>query len=281
MNNADLLALEQIRKAAGNAVSEPVWDMIEAEVVSKGIVGLSGTARIIVESVVRKHGGNSHNQNAHGGKGGGSSSSAGGDPAGSDAGPINRAPAGGASGKFGTPDYVKTDSISGKVYQRGQKPREVMSPEDRKLVTQTSRKQIEDAEGKGIQPPEGGRFLSEPSERGYRLSSHGAVMNQAEINGGSTPRVKTHTGGSATVKGFKNKNDVTDGDIIGVAGSGMKTTTYVVVGRSQKTGARGGTFEQLQVRSIGKNGKPTGQVVDIGLQELDSAVSILSPRQSR
>lgn len=280
MREADLIALQQIRKAAGNVISEPVWQVIEAEVLEKGISGLSGTARLVVNGVVAKHGGNSHNQDSHGhGGGGGSSSSAAASD--SDTGPINRAPAGGASGKFGSPDYVKVGSISGQVSQRGKPVRENMSAEDRELVLTTSRKQVEDAKGQGMQPPEGGRFLG-LGDGSHRLSSHGQVMHQAEINGGSTPRVKTDNGGSATVKGFKNKADIADGDVIGLTGNRPgKTGAYVVVGRAQVPGQRGGTFEKLEVRSIGKNGKPTGAVQQIGLQEIDEAVSILSPRQSR
>ena len=74
MKITDKIVLEEVRKASANTIPDAVWDVIEAEVAVKGITGLSGTARAVIESVVQKHGGNSHNQKNHaGGRGGGGS----------------------------------------------------------------------------------------------------------------------------------------------------------------------------------------------------------------
>ena len=74
MKITDKIVLEEVRKASANTIPDAVWDVIEAEVAVKGIKNLSGTARAVIESVVQKHGGNSHNQKDHAsGSGGGSS----------------------------------------------------------------------------------------------------------------------------------------------------------------------------------------------------------------
>lgn len=68
MKMADVFVLQQIRKNSN--VPDAVWQEIEVAVMEKGILGLTGTAKVIVESEVRKHG--SHDQSSHGrGRGGG------------------------------------------------------------------------------------------------------------------------------------------------------------------------------------------------------------------
>jgi hypothetical protein len=68
MKMADMLVLQQIRKNSN--VPDAVWQEIEVAVMEKGILGLTGTAKAIVESEVRKHA--SHDQSSHGrGRGGG------------------------------------------------------------------------------------------------------------------------------------------------------------------------------------------------------------------
>jgi hypothetical protein len=71
MTMADLLVLQQLRKNSN--VPDAVWQEIEVAAMEKGISGLTGTAKAIVEAEVRKHG--SHDQSSHGrGRGGGAKS---------------------------------------------------------------------------------------------------------------------------------------------------------------------------------------------------------------
>lgn len=70
MNLTDRAALDSIRKAAGNAVPEGVWEIVEKQAADQGgLLALTGTAQALVQAVVVKHG--KHDQSSHGRKGGG------------------------------------------------------------------------------------------------------------------------------------------------------------------------------------------------------------------
>jgi hypothetical protein len=56
MKPADRAALETLRKAAQCSVPEGVWAEIAKQADEVGILGLTGTARSVVESIVNKHG---------------------------------------------------------------------------------------------------------------------------------------------------------------------------------------------------------------------------------
>lgn len=64
MTSADDMALAEIRKLAGDEIPEAVWDVVRNQVAEVGVRGLTGTARALVEGLVRKHG--SHDQSSHG-----------------------------------------------------------------------------------------------------------------------------------------------------------------------------------------------------------------------
>lgn len=85
MNEADVIALQTIRKAAENLIPDETWEVMEKQVAEVGIRGLAGTSRAIVEGIVRKHGepgdrgySRLHPSDGSGGSSGGSS--AGGSP---------------------------------------------------------------------------------------------------------------------------------------------------------------------------------------------------------
>lgn len=109
MNEADVIALEILRKVAGDDVPSELWAAVEKQVAEVGILGLTGTARLLVEGVVRKHGGSSHNQKDHGrGGGGGGGSNAGGGKAGGGG--------GGQVGIEGTPGKpMKLEDAAGRM----------------------------------------------------------------------------------------------------------------------------------------------------------------------
>jgi hypothetical protein len=102
MNPADRSLLESLQKAA--APDPVLWAAVEAEVEKAGGVRVTGgAARAVIDGLVRKHGGNSHDQKTHGGGGsrGGSSSSGG---------------SGGGSG--GEPAKAPSDIMVGQAAER-------------------------------------------------------------------------------------------------------------------------------------------------------------------
>ena len=56
MKDADFVALQTLRDAAGPSITDAVWDQVEQQVTDVGMLGLTGTARAIVEGIVRKSG---------------------------------------------------------------------------------------------------------------------------------------------------------------------------------------------------------------------------------
>lgn len=95
MRESDRIFLETLRAGVGSTVDESTWGLVEKQVAESGVRGLTGSARMVVESLVAKHGGSSHNQKTHaaGGGGGGGESSSGGSKGGS-----------GGKGSVGTDD---------------------------------------------------------------------------------------------------------------------------------------------------------------------------------
>jgi hypothetical protein len=57
MTNADAEALKIVRQAANGLVPDDVWATVEKQVSEVGVTGLTGTARAIVEGIVRTAGG--------------------------------------------------------------------------------------------------------------------------------------------------------------------------------------------------------------------------------
>ena len=91
MRESDRIFLEALRAGVGSTVDESTWGVVEKQVAESGVRGLTGSARMVVESLVAKHGGSSHNQKTHASGGGGGESSSGGSKSG-----------GGAGGSVGT-----------------------------------------------------------------------------------------------------------------------------------------------------------------------------------
>lgn len=78
MRESERIFLETLRAGVGSNVDKTTWGVVEKQVAESGVRGLTGSARMMVESLVAKHG--SHNQashNPHAGGGGGGSSSGG------------------------------------------------------------------------------------------------------------------------------------------------------------------------------------------------------------
>jgi hypothetical protein len=56
MTDADSQALKSMKKAADGLIPAEVWETVEKQAAEVGVLGLTGTARAIVEGLVRKHG---------------------------------------------------------------------------------------------------------------------------------------------------------------------------------------------------------------------------------
>lgn len=56
MRPGDAEALHALQKAAGDVLPGPVWKAIEAEVEEVGMLGLTGSSRVIIDNLVAKHG---------------------------------------------------------------------------------------------------------------------------------------------------------------------------------------------------------------------------------
>ena len=90
MRESDRIFLETLRAGVGSTVDESTWGVVEKQVAESGVRGLTGSARMVIESLVAKHG--SHNQASHNPHtGGGGESSSGGSKSG-----------GGSGGSVGT-----------------------------------------------------------------------------------------------------------------------------------------------------------------------------------
>jgi hypothetical protein len=111
MNLADRAALDALRATVAADVSESVWAEVEKQADEVGVLGLTGSARQLVHSLVSKHG--NHNQQSHGGgKGGGSASDAGGSAGGK---------GGGSSDSASVSNVDARDAVTGKAQMRAEK----------------------------------------------------------------------------------------------------------------------------------------------------------------
>lgn len=74
MRDADALTLDMLRKGVAADVDPEVWAAVEKQVAEVGVLGLTGSARNLIEGLVQKHGspGDPGYSSLHGGgKGGG------------------------------------------------------------------------------------------------------------------------------------------------------------------------------------------------------------------
>jgi hypothetical protein len=259
MNPADRSLLESLQKAA--APDPVLWAAVESAVEKAGGVrATGGAARAVIDGLVRKHGGNSHDQKTHGGGGSrGGSSSDGGSGGGESSGGRSR-------GK----DHA--------IRMHGETP-EQAAARDAAIA------EVSGARGKGMQPKETGqnwpnRNFEPGSSASYpknplEHTNHGEVMAQA-TNG----RVALAHGGTASVQGWKHMDDVAAGDTIAFAGRGdarVRAFRIDAVGKS-------GPNVVWTATPIGKRGKPTGKPLELGGVDLGryhgAAVSIVKPRQT-
>lgn len=272
MKQAEAIVIAELRKAAGNTVPDAVWAVVEKQVDEVGLHDLTGTAKAIVESIVVKHGspGDKGYASMHPTSQSGQSRTGGASSDGNKQPSVGSGGGGSSSGSFGSEGYRRTNDTTGRT---------IKDPAERKAISDSSRKEIADAKGNGLQPPEKGRFRGADD---ITLTQHGEVMSTAEIySRGSKPTVNTQYGPQATVKGFKHRDDVAVGDVIGQRGTPGKVAAYEVVGRGQVETRRGTKVEAWEVRAIGKSGKGTGKSQMISMRDFDEGVTILAPRQRR
>jgi hypothetical protein len=261
MRASDRIFLETLRAGVGSTVDESTWGLVEKQVAESGVRGLTGSARMVVESLVAKHGGSSHNQKTHaaGGGGGGGESSSGGSNSGSSGGGK------GGSESLSLADYDKLN---------------VQAHEERRAELEATARDsfdtIKGAKSGGLQPMDSGLYVpSTNNQHAIYLSNHGSVMRTAAIRGG-TPRVVTTNGATARIKGWKHRDALESGDVVALDGSSMKSPTFRIDGVSRET--RAGRV--YAATPIGKKGKATGKPVELFDSDLggpNGAVTIVQP----
>lgn len=256
MRESDRIFLETLRAGVGSTVDESTWGVVEKQVAETGVLGLTGSAAVLVEDLVRKHG--SHNQKVHNPhKGGGGESN--------DGGSKGSASGGESKSSLSIADYDKLNAGD-----------HVSRREELRAIGEKSFGEIEAAKSGGLQPMDSGLFM--PSSRGslaIELSGHGEMMRGAAILGG-TPRVKTTNGATARIKGWKHQAAVEAGDVVALNGSSMKSPTYRIdsVVRDTPSG------RVYRATPIGKKGKPTGKPVELFGGDMggpNGAVTIVQP----
>jgi hypothetical protein len=242
-----------LRKGADNSVPDEAWQVIKQELIeADDWESLSGTSGMIVADILRKHG--KHDQSSHGRKGGSRTS--------------NQAA---SRSEPWLTDEMGTGNTSD--------PKQI---EARRVADEKSKKQIKGAKGKGLQPADGSGELWSKHTIGQgnaslmEMSKHGEVMIETRLRGG-TPRVKTHNGATASIKGWKHLDDVASGDVIALPGDYGKKPTYKI------TGVQGdGPSRKWSAIPIGKKGKPTGNPLELNMADLgagDQAITIVRPRE--
>lgn len=256
MREADALVLDTLRKGAAADVDPAIWFVVEKQVEEVGVLGLTGTARALVEGLVRKHGspGDKGYASMHPeGSGGGGGSSKGG------------------GGTEGGAALTAMDVV--RLGVDGHKSRKA----ELEAAASKSQQQIKDAKGGGLQPASEGQFwVGTRNDEAIQLSSHGKIMHAAAIKGG-TPRVETTNGATARIKGWKHRDALESGDVVAIPGSGMKTPVYRIDGVS---GTHANGSKQYTATPIGKKGKATGKPVTLGGLDLgynDGAITIVTP----
>lgn len=251
MNTAEIavdVLIGELRKAAPS-VSDAEWEVIKQQALTNGgLHALTGTSALIVQDAVLKHGspGRKGYAQMHPTGGGGGSSS--------------RKPRGGGA----------TTNDQAEVNRR-------------RAEDETSKKQIREAKGKGLQPADGSGELwkkgtfARGNDSLRELSDHGQIMASARLIGG-TPRVKTDNGATAAIEGWKHRDDVSAGDVIALPGRYYNKSRAFEI-----TGVRGeGIERRWSATPIGQKGKATGKPVELSMTDMgagDGAITIVRPRQ--
>lgn len=248
MREADEIFLNTIRQGVAKNVDPMVWEALEKQVDEVGVRGLTGTGRALVEGLVRKHG--SHNQASHNPHRGGSASSAGG---GSSEGGGSSGGGGGLTAReIGKMDYKTRAANAGKL----------------KAASEESRKDIQNAKGKGLQTDTSKGQLGH-YEVGSNLvasTKHGSVMRGVE--GG---KLTTDNNVKMKVKGWKNRDDVAPGDTIAITTSRGTVQAYRVNSKSGE-----GIGARWSVSPIGKGKKPTRTTYDLSETDMGRGNSALT-----